>query len=520
MIRNVIKSLLEAKAYPEPTSEVRLIETHVSFIFLTDRFVYKVKKAVNYGFLDFTTLDRRRFYCDEEVRLNRRLCPDVYLGVVELRAGDDGPAFHGTGTVVDYAVKMRRLPQERMLDRLLAEGSVEARDMAGIAQAVARFHQGAERAPAIDACGETAVIRENWEQNFRQAAPFVGITVSEAVMGDIRQWVASFLAENDRLFRERVSAGFIRDCDGDLHSGNICLTDPVSIFDCIEFNEKFRYIDTAADLAFLLMDLEYAQRRDLALELLRSYQAESGDRGMDPLLDFYKAQRAFVRGKVTSLRLEHAHLTEAERALVKEEAVGYFRLARGYALRAGMRPMLVLTCGLIGSGKSTLARSLSRELGLELRRSDVVRKQLAGVPAAGAQPTKPYRAGIYNSSMDQATYQALAEDAERALSQGEGMVVDATFRRRGDRDRFRELARRLGVPFLLVETRCPEDVARLRLDARESNPGEVSDARWEHYRELQAEFETPQAGEALVVDSTLPVEEGVDQVIEAAGLRS
>ncbi|WP_136525112.1 bifunctional aminoglycoside phosphotransferase/ATP-binding protein [Geomonas ferrireducens] len=520
MIRNVIKSLLEAKAYPDPTTEVRLVETHVSFIFLTDRFVYKVKKAVNYGFLDFTTLDRRRFYCNEEVRLNRRLCPEVYLGVVELRDTTDGPGFGGTGPVIDYAVKMRRLPQERMLDRLLAEENVEARDMTRIAQAVARFHEGAERGPVIDAYGETEAIRENWEQNFRQAASFVGLTISAAQMTEIRQWVISFLQENDALFRERVTGGFIRDCDGDLHSGNICLTDPVCIFDCIEFNDKFRYIDTAADLAFLLMDLEYADRKDLAGELLNAYQAASGDVGMAPLLDFYKAQRAFVRGKVTSLRLEHASLTEAERIEVKDTAVRYFRLARGYSLRARMHPMLVLTCGMIGSGKSTLARALSRELGFALKRSDVVRKELAGVATVGAAPTRSYRAGIYNSDMDQATYLALLTEAERSLSRGEGMVVDATFRRSADRERFRELALRLGVPFLLVETRCSEEVARLRLEARNGDAAEVSDARWEHYRQLEAEFEAPQPGEAIVVDSALPVHQGVDLVIEAAGLPS
>mgnify|MGYP001283837971 CR=1 FL=1 len=520
MIRNLIKSLLEAKAYPDQTTEVRLVETHVSFIFLTDHFVYKVKKAVNYGFLDFTSLDRRRFYCNEEVRLNRRLCPEVYLGVVELRDTPNGPGFDGVGPVIEYAVKMRRLPQERMLDRLLAEGGVDAGDMTRIAQAVARFHEGAERGPVVKACGETAVIRENWEQNFRQAAPFIGVTVSAAQMTEIREWVTSFLRENDALFLERLTGGFIRDCDGDLHSGNICLTDPVCIFDCIEFNEKFRYIDTAADLAFLLMDLEYADRKDLAGELLRAYQRETGDQGMAPLLDFYKAQRAFVRGKVTSLRLEHASLTEAERAEVKETAIRYFRLARGYTLRERMRPMLVLTCGMIGSGKSTLARAISRELGLALKRSDVVRKELAGLPVAGAAPTRSFRAGIYNGDMDQATYQALLEQAERSLSGGEGMVVDATFRRRADREHFRALAFKLGVRFLLVETRCSEEVARRRLEARNGDAAEVSDARWEHYRQLQAEFEAPQPGEAIVVDSTLPVEQGVDRVIEAAGLLS
>lgn len=520
MDQKLIKSLLEEKAYPEPTAEVRLVETHVSFIFITDHFVYKVKKAVDYGFLDFTTLDRRRFYCEEEVRLNRRLCPAIYLGVAELREVPGGAGFCGGGRIVDYAVKMKRLPQERMLDQLLREGGAAPQDMARIAGVVAAFHARADRSPEIDACGSTGAIRESWEQNFRQSAPFVGSTITERELAEIRQWVAHFLAEHEPLFQARVAGGFIRECDGDLHSGNICLTEPICIFDCIEFDGKFRYIDTAADLSFLLMDLEYAERADLAQALLEAYMEESGDRGMVPLLDFYKAQRAFVRGKVTSLRLGQPGQSREEAAAVKTAATRYYRLARGYTLRSRLAAPLILTCGVIGSGKSTVARELSRELGLTLRRSDLVRKGLAGVPAAGLLLTEAYRAGIYGEEMDRATYRALFEEAERSLSRGKGMVVDATFKRRADRERFRELARRLRVPFLIVETRCPEEIARERLEARRLDPTEVSDARWEHYHQQQADFEAPEPGEALVLDSTAPVTDEVDRVLSAMGLLS
>ncbi|MBU5612599.1 bifunctional aminoglycoside phosphotransferase/ATP-binding protein [Geomonas azotofigens] len=518
MDQKLIKSLLEAAAYPEPTGEVRLVETHVSFIFITDHFVYKVKKAVDYGFLDFTTLERRRFYCGEEVRLNRRLCPEVYLGVVELRETERGAAFAGDGAVIDYAVKMRRLPEERMLDRLLSEGAVFPADMARIAAAVAAFHAGAERGPHIDACAAPEMIGQNWEQNFRQSAPFVGSTLRAGELAEIRQWATSFLAENEPLFRERVAGGFIRDCDGDLHSGNICLTEPVCIFDCIEFSEKFRYIDTAADLAFLLMDLEYAGRPDLARVLLAAYREASGDAGMSPLLDFYKAQRAFVRGKVTSLRLAQPGLSPEQRAGVEASARRYFRLTRGYALRGRLVPTLILTCGLSGSGKSSLAGELSRELGLEITRSDLVRKALAGVPAAGGAAGAHGRDGIYNDEMDRATYAALLAEAERALALGRGIVVDATFKRRSDRERFRQLAARLDAPFLIAHTRCPEQVAHERLDRRRHDPAEVSDARWEQYQRQRVEFEFPEPGESLLLDSTLPVWDEADLVMAAMGL--
>ncbi|UPU34432.1 AAA family ATPase [Geomonas paludis] len=518
MDQKLIKSLLEAPAYPEPTAEVRLVETHVSFIFITDHFVYKVKKAVDYGFLDFTTLDRRRFYCGEEVRLNRRLCPDVYLGVVELRETPQGAAFNGSGKVIDYAVKMKRLPQERMLDQLLKDGAACAADMARIATAVASFHAAAERDPQIEACGSPAEIGQNWEQNFRQSAPFVGTTLLAGELAEIRQWAIAFLSENETLFQARIAEGFIRDCDGDLHSGNICLTDPVCIFDCIEFNERFRYIDTAADLAFLLMDLEYAGRPDLARELLAAYCAASGDRSMAPLLDFYKAQRAFVRGKVTSLRLGQPGMSQEQSAAVREAARRYYRLARGYTLRSRLAPTLILTCGLSGSGKSSLAAEVSRELGFDLARSDLLRKALAGVPAAGVEPDATYRAGIYSEAMDRATYDALLVEAERSLAGGRGIVADATFQRRADRERFRELAARMGVPFLVVETRCPEEVTRERLERRRHDPTDVSDARWEQYQQQRAEFQAPQSGESLLLDSTLPVWDEAERVLSAMGL--
>jgi aminoglycoside phosphotransferase family enzyme len=268
-----LKSLLIPDAYPEPTSSVRLLQTHVSFLLLTDNFVYKIKKTVDFGFLNFSTVDRRRFYCNEEVRLNRRLCPDIYLGVVEIRESESGANFRGEGNVIEYAVKMKRLPEELMLDRLLTEDKVTDLDIRKIARAIAYFHLKAECGGAINEYGSVATIRRNWQENFQQINQFVNLTVAKQDIEVIRKWVESFLADNEALFSERVQKGFIRDCDGDIHVENICLTNPVCIFDCIEFNERFRYTDTAADIAFFLMDLDFHDKGNLSDFFLDEYRS-------------------------------------------------------------------------------------------------------------------------------------------------------------------------------------------------------------------------------------------------------
>jgi uncharacterized protein len=519
MIRKPKKSLLKAAAYPEPTAGVRLIETHVSFIFITDSFVYKVKKPVDFGFLNFTTLDRRRFYCEEEVRLNRRLCPDLYLGVVELRATADGPAFGASqGTLIDYAVKMKRLPEERMLDCMLERDELQQAQLAEIARVIAQFHGRAAQGPQISAQGSPAALRANWEENFRQAAPFVPQLLPRRDLALIRGFAERFLAGQEDLLQARVAGGFIRDCDGDLHLGNICLTDAgVCIFDCIEFNDRFRYSDTAADIAFLLMDLEHAGRADLCPPFLEAYREAGGDPGSPGLLAFYQAYRAFVRGKVACLRAGEEGLSPEELQAKQADARSYFRLARGYCLREGLPPTLLITCGPMGSGKSSLSRGLCRELGLSYLGSDLTRKKLSG-----RKPTERcgegYGQGIYSPAHSVATYAALLEGARRELLAGRSVVVDATFGTAAGREEFRELAASLGVPFFLVQLASDPRLTRERLELRSRQPGEVSDGRPELLDQQLARFEAPGAGEAILVDSGLDLDAKVDLVLRAMGL--
>jgi aminoglycoside phosphotransferase family enzyme/predicted kinase len=518
MIQKLIESLLDGRAYPEPTAQVTLVETHVSFILLTDHFAYKIKKGVDFGFLNFSTLALRRFYCQEELRLNRRLCPDIYLAVVELRETPQGASFAvGDGRVLDYAVKMKRLPQERMLPGLLERGLVGPAQMGEIACVLADFHGKAARSGKIDRYGRAEVIRANWEESFRQMAPFLEETISAADLHLLGAWVESFLAKHQELLRARVKGGFIRECDGDLHMGNICLADRIYIFDCIEFNKQFRYIDTAADIAFLLMDLEYAGHPELSSSFLKAYQSASGDLTMGALLGFYQGYRAFVRGEVKSFLLREPGVAPATRTEAKASARRYFRLARGYCLRERLPPSLIITCGLMGSGKSALAREIGFELGLVVTRSDSVRKKLSPVTTdRGA--SDDYGLGMYDASCNQATYQALLFEAEQLLSQGRSVIVDATFQRAADRASFRDLAKRLDASFFILQTRAPEALIRERLENRRLNPDEFSDGRWELFARQAAQFEPPAPGEAIVVESHQPLPATVDQALQGMGL--
>jgi aminoglycoside phosphotransferase family enzyme/predicted kinase len=519
MDARLIESLLQPAAYPDHAEEVRLLQTHISWIFLAGEFAYKVKKPVNFGFLDFSTLDRRRFYCDEEVRLNRRLCPETYLGVVPLRAAGDGASFRGDGAVIDYAVKMKRLPAERMADRLLASGSLTVAEVRSIAATVAAFHRSAARSPEIDGYGSPEAVRRNCEENFQQIEQFVGETISGRDLGLLRRGVGRFLDDRERLFTARVANGFIRECDGDIHLENICLTERVCIFDCIEFSDRLRCSDTAADIAFLLMDLDFHGRRDLAMVCRDEYLAVSGDSDAVPLLGFYSLCRAIVRGKVESLCLRDPGIAEASKREAREKACRHFRLARGYLLREALLPCLMVICGLSGSGKSTIAAALSFELGLTVLSSDRLRKEAVAVPLQ-QRGTDGYGEGLYTPGRNEATYREILSRADALLAAGEGVIVDATCRRSGDRERLRRLAAARGAPLHFIRVTCPEDVVRQRLEERAREGASLSDATWEVYLRQKEEFEPFPEGEeeSLVVDNSAPPDESVDRILAALGL--
>ncbi len=515
MEQSQINSLLEPAVYPEETATVKHLQTHISHIFLTDRYVYKIKKPVDFGFLDFTTLEKRRHYCNEELRLNRRLSPDIYLDVVELRKnGADGICFGGDGAVLEYAVKMKRLPENRMMSYLLERNQVTEAEIDLIAATVARFHAEAANDNGIKQFGTVKAISDNWQENISQTRAYCQRTISEDDLDCISNCVRKRIEHDRQLLEQRAREGFIRECDGDLHSENICLDEKVHIFDCIEFSEKFRYSDTAADIAFLAMDLENHGRQDLAERFVQKYQLLTDDFGMQQILPLYLANRAFIRGKVESFRLDDPQIDEAEKQAASERAKRFFRLARGYLLRELLPATLFLTCGPTGSGKSILAAELAFQLGVRHISSDIERKRLAGISPSD------HIADIYSDKWNSATYQRLLKLSEELFSVGRGVIVDATFRRRSDREAFVRMAEKSGIRVMILLLSVPPDIVRERLEKRRYCNDVVSDGTWQVYQQQTASFELPDRSEAMLLDldATLSPFDLVDHILDTSGL--
>jgi aminoglycoside phosphotransferase family enzyme len=326
----LVQALLDSKAYPETPQRVELVQTQMSFVFLTDNYVYKVKKPVNLGYLDYTTLDKRQFYCQKEVELNRRLCPEAYLGVVPITRDNNVITVDGQGEVIEYSVKMLRLPEEAMMDRLLIHNQVSPEMAAKVARKLAEFHQKAETNASISAFGSLDTITQNTEENFTQTEKYIGTTIRQETYQHIKDYTNSLLKKNAPLFHKRITEGRIRDCHGDLHAAHICFNDGICIYDCIEFNDRFRYCDVASEVAFLAMDVDHYGQAELSQGFVDAYIDRSQDKELLELLDFYKCYRAYVRGKVESFKLDDPYIPEEEKAKVLAIAKSYFELAEAY----------------------------------------------------------------------------------------------------------------------------------------------------------------------------------------------
>lgn len=475
----LIEALLRPSFYPHPAPSIELVQTHISYVVMAGDHVYKVKKPVNFGFLDFTTVEKRRRVCHREVELNRRLTRDVYRGVVEFTRSGDAIRWGGDGEVVDVAVAMRRLPDECGLVRRLDAGSAGDDVMRRIARAIARFHRTAARMEETDRYGSIAAIRALVEQNAEQTERYVGRTVTRPQWERVRSYSRAFLDRHGPLFARRIEEGRIRDCHGDLRAEHVFLEgDDVQVIDCIEFNREFRCQDTASDLAFLTMDLDRLGYPAQSNVVLNAYLEESGDYGLVPVLDFYRVYRAYVRGKVTSFLLDDPGLSEPERAAAADRARRFFDLAMASVEREGTRGRLFITCGITGTGKSTVARALAKARGGLIVRSDAVRKSLAGLaPIARAHGT--FGEGIYDAGAGGRTYRALLEIAETALRSGKEVIVDATFIRREFRDAARSLADALGVPLSILWCRADDAEIDRRLIERARDAENISDGRIE-----------------------------------------
>ena len=473
VVARLVERLREPARHLPPVDRVELIETHISWVLLAGRFAYKLKKPVDFGFLDFTALAARKRFCEEELRLNRRTAPELYLDVVPIGGTPDDPRL-GATPAIEYAVKMRRFAQDALLDRIAKRGELTAERVDAIAAAVAGFHARIERAPRASACGSPERVAAFAEQNFDQLDTLVAAPADFEHLEALRTWTGLEFSARREIFAERKREGFVRECHGDLHLGNIALIDdrPVA-FDCIEFNDDLRWIDVMSEVAFLVMDLLDQKLDALAWRCLDRYLQLTGDYGGLAVLRFYLVYRAVVRAKIACMRARQPGLDAAGQARLADEYRGYFRLARRLAESA--RPAIVLMHGLSGSGKTTIAQSLLESLGAIRVRSDVERKRLHGLDPL-VRTHQPPGAGLYGPEVTRRTYDRLAEVARAIVDAGFPAIVDATSLRRHERDGVRELARTLGVPFAIATCSAPEALLRQRVMARERVGADASEA--------------------------------------------
>ena len=458
---------------------VEMVQTHISVVLLGRDRVLKLKKPVDFGFLDYTTSEKRRRACEAEVELNRRLCDQTYLGVQSIAERDGAPRLSGSGRPIDHAVLMRRLPADRMLDEMVRHGSVTEQIIDRVAERLSRFHRTAVRGPAVEAWGAWEAIRGNWEENFAQTRPFIGRTISAAAYRTVERWVGERLRGDRALFDARVREGHVVDGHGDVRCESVCVTDGICIFDCIEFSDRFRCGDVTSEVAFLAMDLDARGRPDLGYFFAERYAATADDAGLFRLLPFYRCYRAWVRGKVLSLTLDEAEISTGEKQKAAERATAYFDLARRYATPLG-RPTLAVVMGLAGTGKTSLARSVAGELGFRVVSTDAVRQELFGDEKGAAE----YGEGAYSAEATRKTYEAQRRQGAALLASDGGAVLDGTFLREDDREAVRVMAREAGAALRWIECDLPPEAVRERMRGRSERGDSLSDATWEiHLRQ-------------------------------------
>lgn len=472
----LIQRMLQPDFYPHPVqSPVQLLQTHISYVFLTGDFAYKVKKPTQFGFLDFTTLEKRAYFCQEELRLNRRLSPELYRAVLPIYQGDDyslSPPAHCQAEIIDYALQMRQFPQEGLFSHLLQVGQLTSTHLRQLGQVVAQFHATAATNPEIQANGMPAALNAVDEDNYTLAQTFIGESQTWDQWQQARTFTQRFWHDHQALLYQRIAQGKIKECHGDLHLNNICLyKKQIQIFDCIEFCPEFRNIDVIYDVAFMVMDLDFHKRSDLANIFLNIYLEKTGDYEGALLLPAYLCMRAMIRGNVNSMtakNTEPSKTASSDQPHYWQRATDYFQLAARYTHpRQGQ---IVIMSGLSGSGKSTVARHLAPQLQAIHIRSDAVRKQLAGVPLeqSGAEGSH-----IYNPAMTQKTYQRLADLGLSLANIGWTVILDAKYDQIALRSEVMTRADLAQIPVRLLYCTAPVDVLRSRLQNRQ---GDISDA--------------------------------------------
>jgi uncharacterized protein len=477
----LVQQMLKPEFYPHPViTPIQLMQTHASTILLTGEFVYKLKKPVNFGFLDYSTLAKRQHFCQEELRLNQRGAQELYLEVVAISKNGDRYCLGNDGEIVDYAVKMVQFPQENLLSNMFESGRLAPEDIEEMGRVVAEFHSRARTDEYISSFGQIDRIKASIDDNYRQTEKYIGRAQTQQQFAETKAYTDRFLTEHSQLFLDRIVGGFIRECHGDLHLRNICFwQDKILLFDCIEFNKPFRFVDTMYDLAFAVMDLEARGGKDLANRFLNTYAEQTGDWAGLQVLPMYLSRQAYVRAKVTSFLLDDPSISSEDRTTAAQTAADYYRQAWEYTRSRQGR--LIMMTGLSGAGKSTVGKQITRQLGGVHLRSDAVRKHLGGIPLLAKGDDS-----LYTPAMTAQTYQQVLELGDKLAAHGFTVILDAKYDRQSLRAAVVDLATTREIPLQIVYCMAPEEVLRDRLAHR---TGDIADATVDLLASQQAAWE-------------------------------
>ncbi|MGL5925808.1 AAA family ATPase [Chroococcidiopsis sp.] len=496
-----IQQMMQPGFYPHPVQEpIQLIQTHISYVLLTGEYAYKVKKPMNFGFLNYSTLEARKHFCQEELRLNQRGAAELYLEVLPITKNKQQYQLGGTGEPVEYVLKMRQFPQDMLLINMFSQGRIDEKLMVDLGRVVAQYHEKAATNDYIRSFGEVAQVRQAFDENYEQSEKYIGKAQTQNQFDETKAYTDKFFAEKESLFKSRMAGNFIRECHGDLYMQNICLWhDKILLFDCIEFNEPFRFVDVMYDVAFAVMDFEARGRKDLGNIFLNTYLEQTGDWDGLQVYPLYLSRQAYVRAKVNSFLLDDPGVPASVKEESAKTAANYYRQAWEYTKpRQGK---LILMSGLSGAGKSTVAKQLARQLGAIHVRSDAVRKHLAGIALE-------QRGGdeIYTAEWHQKTYQRLLDLGVLLADEGFTVILDAKYDRTALRQEAIAQAESRQIPLQIFHCTAPVEVLRQRLQQR---TGDIADATVDLLESQQATaepFTDTEKPYVTTIDTTQPVE--------------
>ncbi|MBO3461691.1 AAA family ATPase [Aetokthonos hydrillicola Thurmond2011] len=507
-VPTLIQKMLQPGFYPHPVKEpIQLIQTHISYVLLTGDFAYKLKKPMNFGFLDFSTLEKRKHFCEEELRLNKRGAPELYLEVLPVTLEEEKYSLGGTGEPVEYALKMHAFPQEGLFSNLFEQGKLNEGHLEQLGQVVAQYHRKTETNDYIKTFGEVPQVRAAIDENYEQTMKYIGGPQTQKQFEETKEYTDRFFAERPELFKSRVENNFIRECHGDLHMRNICLWhDKITLFDCIEFNEPFRFVDVMYDVAFTVMDLEARHSRELGNAFLNTYVEQTGDWEGLQVLPLYLSRQAYVRAKVGSFVLDDPGISQAEKEEALKTAANYYKQAWDYT--KPKQGKLILMSGLSGSGKSTTARYLARKLGAIHVRSDAVRKHLGGIPLSE-------RGGddLYTPEMTKKTYGRLLDLGVMLASQGFPVILDAKYDQHQLREEAIAQAQKHQIPLQIIYCKAPVEVLRSRLENRTGDIADATANLLTSQIEKAEAFSEQEKPLVKILDTTEPIEAQLKEVI-------